>query len=104
MLERKVVARRTTALPRLSINLSVVQMTQQKQGILASWKPIRNFGLVVVTRSEVYFLHTSQIVKGPENPVRGSVVYFDIAPAREGGRYPQATNAIIVEPESGGAQ
>jgi hypothetical protein len=77
-------------------------MSQQKQGILISWKPLKGFGSVAVSRHEVYFLHTTKVVKGPETPAVGSVVYFDVAPAREGGQHPQAVNAVIVD--EGGAQ
>jgi hypothetical protein len=76
---------------------------KQKQGVLTSWKPLKGFGSVVVNRHEVYFLHTTNVVEGPENPVLGSVVHFDVAPAVNNGKFPQAVNAVIAEPVPGGA-
>jgi cold shock CspA family protein len=75
-----------------------------KQGILTSWNSIRGFGTVVISRHEAYFLHTTNVVEGPDNPTRGSVVYFDVAPAINDGKLPQAVNAVIVEPVAGGAR
>ncbi len=72
-------------------------MDRAKQGTLVSWNSIRGFGTVVISRHEAYFLHTSNVVEGPENPARGSVVYFDVAPAINSGKLPQAVNAVIVE-------
>ena len=78
-------------------------MNRTKQGILKSWHPLKGFGTVVVTRHEAYFLHTTSVVEGPENPALGSTVYFDAAPAFRNGKLPQAVNAVIVEPVAGGA-
>ena len=78
-------------------------MSRTKQGVLKSWHPLKGFGTVVVTRHEAYFLHTSNVVEGPENPALGSTVYFDAAPAFRHGKLPQAVNAVIVEPVVGGA-
>jgi hypothetical protein len=75
-------------------------MDKQKRGFLVSWKPLRNFGLVAVNRSEAYFLHGSNIVKGPEELVPGMAVFFDIAPAVNGGRHQQAIKAVVVEHNS----
>jgi hypothetical protein len=71
-------------------------MEREKQGILVSWNQIRGFGVVVVSRTENYFLHTRSIVEGPEVPARGSVVYFDVAPPFNNGKLPNAVNAIIL--------
>lgn len=79
-------------------------MNRMKQGILTSWNSIRGFGTVVISRHEAYFLHTTNVVEGPDNPARGSVVYFDVGPAVNGGKLPQAVNAVIVEPVAGGAR
>jgi hypothetical protein len=76
-------------------------MNRAKQGILVSWKPLRAFGSVAVSRHELYFLHTTNVVEGPEVPTIGSVVQFDVAPATNNGKNPQAVNAVIVE---GGAK
>ncbi len=78
-------------------------MSRTKQGVLKSWHPLKGFGMVVVTRHEAYFLHTTNVVEGPENPTLGSVVSFDPAPAINNGKLPQAVNAVIVEPVAGGA-
>jgi hypothetical protein len=75
-------------------------MNRTKQGVLKSWHPLRGFGTVVVTRHEAYFLHTSNVVEGPENPALGSIVHFDPAPAINNGKLPQAVNAIV-EPADG---
>ena len=76
----------------------------KKQGILKSWNSLRGFGTVVISRHEAYFLHTTSVVEGPENPALGSTVYFDAAPALRNGKLPQAVNAVIVEPVAVGAQ
>jgi hypothetical protein len=78
-------------------------MSKTKQGVLKSWHPLKGFGTVVVTRHEAYFLHTTNVVEGPEYPALGSTVYFDVAPAFCNGKLPQAVNAVIVEPVAGGA-
>jgi len=78
-------------------------MSRTKQGVLKSWHPLKGFGTVVINRHEAYFLHTTNVVEGPENPALGSVVYFDPAPAINNGKLPQAVNAVIVEPVAGGA-
>jgi cold shock CspA family protein len=75
----------------------------KKQGILKSWNSLRGFGTVVITRHEAYFLHTTSVIEGPENPALGSIVYFDAAPAFRNGKLPQAVNAVIVERVVGGA-
>lgn len=74
--------------------------TKQKRGRLVSWKPLRNFGLVAVGRSEAYFLHGSNIVKGPEELKLGMVVFFDVIPAKDGGKHQQAISAVIIESDS----
>jgi hypothetical protein len=68
-----------------------------KQRILKSWHPLKGFGIVDISRTEAYFLHTSNVVKGPENPAPGSIVNFDVSPPMNGGKLPQAVNAVIVE-------
>ena len=78
-------------------------MSRTKQGVLKSWHPLKGFGTVVINRYEAYFLHTTSVVEGPENPALGSTVYFDAAPAFRNGKLPQAVNAVIVEPVVGGA-
>ncbi len=75
----------------------------KKQGILKSWDSLRGFGTVVITRHEAYFLHTTSVLEGPENPALGSTVYFDAAPAFRNGKLPQAVNAVIVAPVFEGA-
>ncbi len=75
----------------------------KKQGLLKSWDSLRGFGTVVITRHEAYFLHTTSVLEGPENPALGSTVYFDAAPAFRNGKLPQAVNAVIIEPVAGGA-
>lgn len=75
----------------------------KKQGILKSWDSLRGFGTVVITRHDAYFLHTTSVLEGPENPALGSTVYFDAAPAFRNGKLPQAVNAVIVAPVFGGA-
>lgn len=72
---------------------------KQKQGTLISWYPLKGFGIVKITRQEAYFLHTSNVVEGPENPALGSTVHFDVAPPTRNGKLPNAINAVIVEPE-----
>jgi len=79
-------------------------MSRTKQGVLKSWHALKGFGTVVISRHEAYFLHTANVVEGPENPARGSTVYFDVAPAINNGKLPQAVNAVIVEPVAGGAR
>jgi hypothetical protein len=68
---------------------------KEKLGILVSWRQVAGHGTVVVKRNELYFLHTSNIVEGPEVPVLGSLVHFDVRPAQNGGKFPQAVNATI---------
>jgi hypothetical protein len=56
---------------------------------------------VAVTFSEVYFLHASNVTETPdgmEEPPIGSTIHFDVSPARDGGKYPQAINARIIFP------
>ena len=68
-----------------------------KIGTLKTWS-IRGFGIVAVTFTEVYFLHATNIIEIPDGikePPIGAVVHFDVQPAREGGKYPQAVNARI---------
>ncbi len=72
--------------------------SRQKQGILKVWKDLRGFGIVVISRHEAYFLHTSDVIEGPENPTLGSTVYFDTEPTPPGKKLPVAVNAVIVEP------
>jgi hypothetical protein len=78
-------------------------MSRTKQGVLKSWHALKGYGTVVISRHEAYFLHTTSVVEGPENPVLGSIVYFDAAPAFRNGKLLQAVNAVIVEPVAGGA-
>jgi len=75
----------------------------KKQGVLKRWDPFMGFGTVVISRHEAYFLHTTNVIEGPENPAIGSIVYFDVAPAFRRGKLPQAVNAVIVEPVAGSA-
>jgi hypothetical protein len=78
-------------------------MSKTKQVALKSLHSLKGFGTIVISRHEAYFLHTTNVIEGPENPALGSVVYFDPAPAINNGKLPQAVNAVIVEPVAGGA-
>jgi hypothetical protein len=70
------------------------------EGILRSWHPRFGFGLVVVSRHEVYFLHASQILYGPDTPEPGSAVYFEARSATRGRCPEQAVDAIILAKKS----
>ncbi len=74
-------------------------------GRLRSWSN-RGWGIVAVTVNEIYFLHASAIVEFPAgmiDPPLNSFVHFDVAPAVNGGKFPQAINARI-NPTVGGAR
>jgi hypothetical protein len=64
----------------------------RKQGVLESWR-VNGYGMVSVGANELYFLHRNNIVDG--EPVIGSDVEFDVAPARGKGKFQQATMAVI---------
>jgi hypothetical protein len=66
----------------------------RKEGILQSWHA-NGFGMVSVAE-ELFFLHRNNIADG--EPIRGSFVEFDVAPAQGNGKYPQAVAAIITAP------
>jgi hypothetical protein len=66
-----------------------------KQGVLKSWH-VNGYGIVAVSRKELYFLHTNNVIEGPDELEIGSVVEFDVAPPRGSGRFEQAVNARIV--------
>jgi len=67
----------------------------RKQGVLKSWH-VNGYGIVAVSRNELYFLHTNNVSEGPEEPEIGSFVEFEVAPPRGNGRFEQAVNAVIL--------
>lgn len=72
-----------------------------KFGRLVSWNENKGYGLIVLSLKEKYFLHCSQISEIPDDllvPPIGSIVYFDVAPARGKGLFSQAVNARVVPP------
>jgi len=79
------------------------------KGTLKSWHG--DWGLVRVNRREQYFLHTTNITEGPDEPLIGSSVLFEIAPPYKNGKLPQAVNAsfpladvAVTEAEAAGAK
>lgn len=77
-----------------------------KFGRLVSWNEIKGYGLIVLSLKEKYFLHCSHISEIPDElltPPIGSIVYFDVAPARGKGLFPQAINARVIPPQISGA-
>jgi hypothetical protein len=80
-----------------------------KVGFLKHWNPVKNYGFVEVPGDrfplEMYFLHAREIVDGQNPPPKRALVRFEVGQQRTGGRYPVATQAMIVDPKSlGGAQ
>jgi cold shock CspA family protein len=71
-----------------------------KTGILRSWHSERGFGILSAKRNEAYFLHTNNVLEGPEEPAIGSLVEFDVAPADNNGKFPQAIRAKITPPDA----
>jgi hypothetical protein len=66
----------------------------KKKGVLQSWHT-NGFGMISVGE-ELFFLHRKNIQAG--DPIIGSLVEFDVAPARGDGKFPQAVAALIVAP------
>lgn len=69
----------------------------RKQGVLKSWH-VNGYGMVAVSRGELYFLHTNNVSQGPDELEVGSMVEFDVAPPRGNGKFEQAVNAIVTPP------
>lgn len=68
------------------------------QGIITYWNKDRAFGFIRTTangKHESYFLHIVEITEGPLVPSIGDSVEFDIAPAINNGKLPNATHAKI---------
>ena len=66
----------------------------RKQGVLKSWHA-NGYGMIAVSRSELYFLHASNLTEGKE-PEPGSVIEFDVAPPFGKGKFEQAVNAVAL--------
>ncbi len=73
-----------------------------KVGILRSWVAHRGFGFLEVPSNtfpvQMYFLHVSEIQHGENPPPVGSMVRFEIGPARGANKYPNALKAWIIDP------
>jgi hypothetical protein len=71
--------------------------TKMKVGKLRSWNE-RGYGIIQCeVRTERYFLHTNSITVGPEVPVIGSIVHFNVAPPYKNGILQQAVDAVVEE-------
>lgn len=69
-----------------------------RSGRLYSWHP-NGYGMIAASLTEKFYLHCTNIVDAPSgliDPPVGATVYFDVAPARGTGKFPQAINARIV--------
>lgn len=66
----------------------------RQKGVLQSWHK-NGYGMVSVDE-ELFFLHRNNIAYG--EPIVGSLVEFNVAPARGKGKFPQAVAAQIVTP------
>jgi hypothetical protein len=77
-----------------------------KVGFLRTWNHDRGYGLVEVAGErfpiQTYFLHSRHILDGPNPPPKNALVRFEAGPAREGGKFPSALKAIIVDSKSFG--
>lgn len=62
-----------------------------KKGVLQSWHD-NGWGMISLA-GQLYFLHQRGIISG--EPIIGSLVEFDVAPARGNGKFEQAVNAIV---------
>jgi len=73
-----------------------------KTGILRSWNVPRGFGFIEspspVLPLKQFFLHLSEIQCGPNPPIVGSLVRFEVAPPRKEGQLPLAKRAWIIDP------
>jgi cold shock CspA family protein len=73
-----------------------------KTGVLRSWNAPRGFGFIEglthVLPLQRYFLHISQIQCGPNPPLIGSLVRFEVSPPRKPEQLPLAKNAWIIDP------
>jgi len=74
-----------------------------KIGLLRSWVAARGFGFIEVPTTTLplqrYFLHISDILEGSNPPPVGSLVRFEVGPARKAGQLPAAKKAWIVAPK-----
>ena len=68
----------------------------RKQGVLKSWHE-NGYGMVVVSRHELYFLHAKNVSEG--EPEVGAMVEFDTAPPFGRGKFHQAIEAVILPAE-----
>jgi hypothetical protein len=62
-----------------------------KKGVLQSWHD-NGYGMISAA-GQLYFLHQKAIKTG--EPTIGSLVEFEVAPARGNGKFQQAINALI---------
>jgi cold shock CspA family protein len=73
-----------------------------KTGILRSFNVARGFGFIETPAPVLpllrFFLHISEIKCGPNPPIIGSLVRFEVAPPRKEGQLPLAVRAWIIDP------
>jgi len=74
-----------------------------KIGLLRSWVAARGFGFVEVPTTTLplqrFFVHISDILEGSNPPPVGSMVRFEVGPARKAGQLPSAKKAWIIAPK-----
>jgi len=70
-------------------------MSEQKYGVVRSWNPEKDYGVVWISRSERYLLHIVNVPE-PDVPVDGQGVSFDVAPPFIAGHLPQCKNVKLV--------
>ena len=74
-----------------------------KVGLLRSWLTSRGFGFIESPSTTLplqrYFLHINDIEHGPNPPLVGSLIRFEVAPPRKTGECPGAKKAWIIDPK-----
>lgn len=72
----------------------MVETTLQKRGVLKTWKDDRGFGFIQPDHGDKdIFVHISSLKGMARRPVRGDVLFYDIA--RDAGGKVKAVNARI---------
>jgi cold shock CspA family protein len=83
-----------------------MESNKQITGVVRTWNVTRGYGIISVSITEQFFLHSRAVVEAPKgmNDPTGCTVYFDVAPALNNGKLSRAINARIIAPVAPGSQ